>query len=279
MKKYHKINPFWTYSRSERLGIAILTIGILFNAFIKWKNNLLLQQNIQRINEGIVVYPSSKDTIKLEQAEIKKNQKPKTKIPKKSPSKIRKINLAISSREDLIHQNIDTSVSELLLKERYNYESWRSICSNDPNCKKLLDNKQLYFWLDQSTLNIDLNQADSSQLKLLKGIGSVLSKRIIKYRDRLGGFVGIEQLLEVWGLNQETYQQIENKVFIGDLPEKKKISQYTDYFINHPYIPYNTRSKLNNYLKFNNTDSIQLKHLNLPYLKDSTIIKLSNYFE
>ena len=63
MKKYHKINPFWTYSRSERLGIAILTIGILTNALFKWQNSVLLKEKIRKINTEVIAQPTVKDTL------------------------------------------------------------------------------------------------------------------------------------------------------------------------------------------------------------------------
>lgn len=47
---------------------------------------------------------------------------------------------------------------------------------------------------------IDLNRADTSQLKRIPGIGSVLSRRIVSYRHRLGGFVSLSQLQEIYNL-------------------------------------------------------------------------------
>ncbi|MBR4803620.1 MAG: helix-hairpin-helix domain-containing protein, partial [Bacteroidales bacterium] len=49
------------------------------------------------------------------------------------------------------------------------------------------------------TKKIELNTADTSDLKELRGIGSGYAKRIVKYRERLGGFCKPEQLLEVYG--------------------------------------------------------------------------------
>lgn len=53
-------------------------------------------------------------------------------------------------------------------------------------------------------LIIELNTADTSDLKKLWGIGNVLSQRIIRFRDKLGGFYSIMQLAEVYGLSEET---------------------------------------------------------------------------
>lgn len=44
---------------------------------------------------------------------------------------------------------------------------------------------------------VSLNQADTSQLKRIPGIGSGLARRIVAYRSRLGGFSDISQLQEI----------------------------------------------------------------------------------
>jgi competence protein ComEA len=60
---------------------------------------------------------------------------------------------------------------------------------------------------------IDLNRSDSAQLVALPGIGPVLSVRIIKYRNLLGGFASVNQLKEVYGLPPETFEIIRGRVY------------------------------------------------------------------
>lgn len=60
---------------------------------------------------------------------------------------------------------------------------------------------------------ININTCDTSQLISLPGIGKVLSVRIIKYRNLLGGYASVEQLREVYGLSAETYEIIKGRVF------------------------------------------------------------------
>jgi len=62
---------------------------------------------------------------------------------------------------------------------------------------------------------IDLNHADSMQLDAVKGIGPAFAKRILKYRERLGGFYKKEQLLEVYGLDSVKYEGIKDQVMVG----------------------------------------------------------------
>lgn len=69
----------------------------------------------------------------------------------------------------------------------------------------------------------EINSADTSQLKRIQGIGSVYSNRIVKFRKRLGGFVDIEQIAAVYGLNENMVDSIK-KYFTLDLSKVKKIS-------------------------------------------------------
>jgi competence protein ComEA len=47
----------------------------------------------------------------------------------------------------------------------------------------------------------DINTADTVQLMKLRGIGSKLSLRIVKFRDALGGFYAASQYTEIFGLD------------------------------------------------------------------------------
>jgi competence protein ComEA len=64
---------------------------------------------------------------------------------------------------------------------------------------------------------IDLNSCDSLSLVRLPGIGPVLSARIIKYRKHLGGYSRKDQLREVYGLPEETFNLIEGQLFVDTL--------------------------------------------------------------
>ncbi|MBQ3743900.1 MAG: helix-hairpin-helix domain-containing protein [Bacteroidales bacterium] len=52
---------------------------------------------------------------------------------------------------------------------------------------------------------LELNAADSTALVSLRGIGPWYARKILDYRDRLGGFVAPEQLLEIDGIDAERY--------------------------------------------------------------------------
>lgn len=67
---------------------------------------------------------------------------------------------------------------------------------------------------------VDINTADSTLLDEIKGIGGTFALRIIKYRERLGGFYKKEQLLEVYGLDSSKYAEIKDQIEISNTPLK-----------------------------------------------------------
>ena len=55
---------------------------------------------------------------------------------------------------------------------------------------------------------IDLNSATLDQLKSLPGIGETRANQIIAFRNSLGGFTVLEQLLEISGIGEKTLESI-----------------------------------------------------------------------
>lgn len=92
---------------------------------------------------------------------------------------------------------------------------------------------------ERTIVLINLNEADSAMLEALPGIGERLSARIIKYRDRLGGFHDVAQLKEVYGLHDTVLQRLALRVFVPSNGILKKLDvnrcSYAD-FRHHPYM-------------------------------------------
>jgi DNA uptake protein ComE-like DNA-binding protein len=76
---------------------------------------------------------------------------------------------------------------------------------------------------------IDINHCDSEMLLTLPGIGPVLSVRIIKFRNLLGGYANIEQLKEVYGLSEETFHIIKESIIVDTTVVKKIYVNIADY--------------------------------------------------
>jgi DNA uptake protein ComE-like DNA-binding protein len=77
------------------------------------------------------------------------------------------------------------------------------------------------------TVISDLNTATETELKLINGIGDKLATRIIKFRDRLGGFLVDDQLSDVYGLKPEVVERTLNRFRVLEIPLIKKMNLNT----------------------------------------------------
>jgi len=86
---------------------------------------------------------------------------------------------------------------------------------------------------------IDINNADTTELKKVPYIGSAFALRIVKYRQLLGGFYSVEQLKEVHGLDNELFLKIAPYLTVSENPELQTIAinqSSLDKLKSHPYI-------------------------------------------
>lgn len=100
---------------------------------------------------------------------------------------------------------------------------------------------------------IDLNQADSSDLIRLPGIGPVLSGRIIKYRELLGGYWRKEQLLEVYQLTPESFDRI-SRMVVTDTRNIHQINVNSLRADSLPYHPYVSKYQFLAIIKYRDLD-------------------------
>lgn len=70
----------------------------------------------------------------------------------------------------------------------------------------------------------DINQATQQDLMDVYGIGPALSERILKEKEKLGGFVSMEQMDFIWGLSPEVIEKLKQAFKIENLPPIKKVS-------------------------------------------------------
>lgn len=95
---------------------------------------------------------------------------------------------------------------------------------------------------------ISLNNADTTILKRIPGIGSYYASKIVRYRERLGGFVDVLQLKEIDGLPPK----IENWFEIVKPAKIKKIKiNHSDFktLVRHPYLNYEQVKVITNHIR------------------------------
>ncbi|MBO3700783.1 helix-hairpin-helix domain-containing protein [Roseivirga sp. E12] len=133
----------------------------------------------------------------------------------------------------------------------------------------------------KEVLAIDINTADTTSFKELKGIGPSYARRITSYRKLLGGYHSINQLKEVYGMTDTLFQSISPFLLLSDSSSVKRLAINLATFkelLAHPYINYeqtkeilNIKSKNGKFRKAEDMyrlslmDSVMIKRL-LPYL-------------
>ena len=131
-----------------------------------------------------------------------------------------------------------------------------------------------------SKVRIDLNTADSLALDQVSGIGPAFASRILKYRERLGGFYVLEQLKEVYGVDSAHFAQWLPQLALNTAAIRK-IDINTASFEElkrHPYLSYKQINALIQYRKQHGAYANLSDLKNIPLFTDEILRKLAPYF-
>jgi DNA uptake protein ComE-like DNA-binding protein len=133
----------------------------------------------------------------------------------------------------------------------------------------------------ETPLRIGLNQSDSDQLISLKGIGPVYAKRILSYRDLLGGYSSIDQLKEVYGLKDkpEIIESLRSQLSIDPIHIRRidiNSAEWKD-LVQHPYIDSKVANSIIN-IRENHGPYQSVEELSRSHLIDEELLqKISPY--
>jgi len=126
---------------------------------------------------------------------------------------------------------------------------------------------------------IEINGADSLILQVLPGIGPAFASRIVRFRERLGGFCEKEQLMEVYGLDSVRYQKLKDYVRVDtSLVRRIRINEVdAERLGRHPLVGYKLGNLIVRYRdhhgKFRNETDLK----SLGVLDEEIIKKLKHY--
>ena len=130
----------------------------------------------------------------------------------------RKTNKYVNSAQEF---QAVTKVSDSLLNSISPYFKFPDWVTNKKEFKSF--SKQ-NFDKKEKTVVLDINQATKEDLKKVYGIGDGLSDRILKEKEKFGGFVTMNQMNDVWGLSPEVIVKLNEHFKITTLPNIKKIN-------------------------------------------------------
>ncbi len=126
---------------------------------------------------------------------------------------------------------------------------------------------------------LEINTADSVSLIKLYRIGPKLAAKIIAYREKLGGFLNLYQLTEIYGFDEDILYDLQDKITV-DASKAKRINLNTiteEELKNHPYFKYKIARVITNYRnqhgKYNSYNDL----LKIKIINDSILDRIKIY--
>ncbi len=259
MKLGHKnrLKNFLTYTRSERNGTIVLSTILLIIIIISiFLRDIIVKETIPDTSayERIDSFFSSLRYVEPEKKNayhsVLKEELPITKRVKYfyfDPNSV--------SIDSLVDMGLSPKQAQVVIN--YRNKGGRFKVADDLSKIHVIDSftfRKLKPWVKISSdispcdstrvevvpqkVYIELNSADTVSLTKLKGIGRSFARRIIAYRDLLGGFYSVSQLSEVYGLSPEVIGSIQTNIWVDSTAIKHlnlNLVSYED-LKNHPYL-------------------------------------------
>ena len=237
---YPRLKDFFYFNKVERNGIIVLLIILIgLIAVNLWLSNQdqTITPSSKRVEEGLAFLDS------IHQLEIEKRNKPSINKERNEVEMVPKnFNPNISSLEDFMSMGLTEKQANTIINYRNKGGAFR-IKSDFKKMYSISDlmyqQLEAYILLpdtletEQSIFEsiekprewtppvVYINSSDSADFTKLRGIGPTYASRIIKYRNRLGGFYNPNQLSEVYGLSDSLIRTFEEQLVFDSMPIQK----------------------------------------------------------
>lgn len=226
------------FTKRERNGVVGLFVLLL---------SIFIVQQLRSYNDSVsidraIVEMEQSESFQIQVKHIEKEHLSKKSTPfveKQLELKPFRMNVNTSNVNDWKRMGLSSSLSSRILK-------FNKACGGLKKVEDLLKvygfTQGMYNQIKDSLyipiITYDLQLSSAEELEQLKGVGTVLSKRIVKYRDLLGGFSNKDQLGEVYGMDSILVQCLKPSVYISPNSIKKinvELNGYNELNA-HPYI-------------------------------------------
>ena len=262
--KLSSLTPYFKFSKSQRSGIfalfALIVVFQFFYFFVDF-NSKPDKGNVKRQWVALPVVKDAKETYEKNSSYVMRPFNPnfitdfkgyKLGMTLEEIDRLlayRKTNRFVNSAEEF--QTV-THVSDSLLRVMspyFKFPDWVTKRKTSPLFEKGTFAKK------KSKQLLDINTATAEDLKKVYGIGDGLSERILKEKEKFGGFVSMEQLQDVWGLSTEVIQKLNQDFRVSSLPSVKKFNLNTmgvKELMQFPYFRYPVAKAIVTFRSMNN---------------------------
>lgn len=142
-----------------------------------------------------------------------------------------------------------------------------------------VENRTVPAYPKREPVVVEINTADTLELDRIRGIGIAFAKRIVKYRERLGGFYSKEQLFEVFGIDTPKFNEIKDQIRI-EVEAIRKLNINTVEFEDlkrHPYLSFKQMNAIIQYRKQHGPYKSITDLNKVLILKHETILRIAPY--
>lgn len=235
MKK--KIKQYFEFTPGEMRGLVVFLflIAIIMISPYVWDkfNYQPIKITIENLEPQIKEIEGFKDKNRFyNDAENSNLEKPKTQLFNFDPNNLSLQNwmkLGLSEKQansikryeakgGKFRSKADVKKMFVISAEKFEeLEPYIQIVETEPSNKSnYLSSNSNYPKKVRENVMVEINSADSLALTTISGIGASFASRILKYKNRLGGFNHINQLKEVYGIDSLKFEQIKNQVRVDD---------------------------------------------------------------
>ncbi len=280
---------YFYFSPSERKGIMLLTlilVLVVFTPFIyrlvKPTNNLVINiQQIAALDSLIKKTSYSEEFTSKEPFEFNPNSATSDELKQLGftdkniatlqnyLSKGGKIKSAESLKKiyGIDEKLVDKLTPFLLFEKQQEHSNYKNFVDTFKHEKK------------GKIQVLEINSADSNSLVKLYRIGPILASKIISYREKLGGFLNLNQLTEIYGFDEDILYDLKDKIIL-DASKAKRINLNTiteEELKNHPYFKYKLARVITNYRNQHGKYSSYSDLLKIKIINDSILNRIKIY--
>ena len=269
----HKFKSHFKFSKQERSGIFFLLLIIVALQVVfyvvkytssNFEGNLSLDRDTQDKIDALKQNSQQKDSIRIYPFNPNFISDYKGYTLGMSVEEIDRLHVFRAQNKFVNNsyefQNI-TKISDSLLKAispNFKFPEWvKNKSVSQRKIPSATFQKELDAHKDKFQIK-DLNSATAEDLKAISGIGEKLALRIIKFRNRLGGFMVEDQLYDVYGLEPDVVKRTVKRFKVLSQPQMEKInvnSASAEEISKLIYIRYNVAANIVEYREVNGSFS------------------------